>query len=65
MATVDPEADPRIALLVAELDELPFEERETAIAALSPGDRDAVWAAELGHLDKVLPDDDDELGGEA
>jgi hypothetical protein len=58
----DPEAD-RIALLIAELDELPFDEREAAIAALAPEDRDAVWAAELDQFDEVLPEDDEELGG--
>jgi len=58
----DPEAD-RIARLIAELDELPFEERETAIAGLPEEDRNAVRAVELDKLDEVLPDDDDELGG--
>ena len=62
MAGDDPEAD-RIALLMAELDELPFEERETAIAELPDADRAAVRAAELEALDDVLPDDDEELGG--
>jgi hypothetical protein len=64
--TDDPEAD-RIALLIAELDELPLEEREAALAGLSEEDRNAVWAAEAEAveeaLDEVLPDDDGELGG--
>ena len=41
----DPRAE-RIARLVAELEELPFEEREAAIAALPHEDRTAVLEAE-------------------
>ena len=59
----DPEAD-RIARLVDQLDELPFEEREAAIAALPHEDRTAVLEAEAQAEQEVLPDED-ELGGEA
>ena len=59
----DPEAD-RIARLVAELDELSFEEREAAIAALPHVDRTAVLEAQAQADQEVLPEDD-ELGGEA
>jgi len=52
----------RIALLIEELDALPTDEREAAIAALSEEDRQAVWAAELEAAEEV--EDDDELGGE-
>jgi hypothetical protein len=62
----EPPADEeRIARLVAELEELPFEEREAAIASLSDEDRTAVWDAELKASEAVLPEDDEELGGEA
>jgi hypothetical protein len=53
----------RLELLLAELEELPYEEREAAIAALSEEQREAVWAAELEASDEALPDDDEELGG--
>jgi isopropylmalate/homocitrate/citramalate synthase len=59
----DPEVD-RVARLIAELNELPFEEREAAIAKLSETDREAVWATELEQSESVLPEDEDELGGE-
>ena len=62
MASDDPEAD-RIALLIEELDELPPDEREAAIAALPDADREAVWAAELAAAEEV--GDDDDLGGQA
>ena len=58
-----PEAD-RIARLVALLEELPFEEREAAIAALQHEDRTAVLEAEAQADQEVLPEED-ELGGEA
>lgn len=60
--TDDPKAE-RIALLIAELDELPFEEREAAVAALSHEDRTAVLEAEAEADEEVLPEVD-ELGGE-
>ena len=44
--TDDPEAE-RITRLIAELNELPFQEREVAIARLSERDREAVWEVEL------------------
>ena len=61
----DPDAD-RIALLIAELDELPFDEREAAIAALSDEDREAVWAAELAAGDEAMPapDEEEPAGGD-
>jgi hypothetical protein len=55
----------RIARLVAELEDLPLEEREAAIASLSDDDRAGVWDAQLKDSDAALPDDDEELGGEA
>ena len=55
----------RIARLVAELEELPFEEREAVIASLSEGDREAVWDAQLKESEGAVPEDDEELGGEA
>jgi len=61
--TDDPEVD-RVARLIGELDELPFEEREAAIAKLSEEDREAVWAAKLEQSESALPENDDELGGE-
>jgi len=60
----DTDAD-RLARLVAELEELPFDEREAAIAALSEEDREAVWAVELEESETAVPEDDAELGGEA
>jgi hypothetical protein len=60
----DPEAE-RIARLIEELDQLPPEEREAAIEALSIEDRAAVWEAELEESDAALPADAEELGGEA
>ena len=53
----------RIARLLAELEDLPPEEREAAIAALSDDDRAAVGDAELEAAEAA--EDDDELGGEA
>lgn len=53
----------RLEQLLVELEELPYEEREAAIAALSDDEREAVWAAELEASDEALPDDDEELGG--
>jgi len=55
----DPQAD-RIALLIEELDELPADEREAAVAALSPEDREAVWAAELETAEEVGDDEEGE-----
>ena len=52
----------RLEQLLVELEALPYEEREAAIAALSEDEREAVWAAELEASDEVLPDDDEELG---
>jgi hypothetical protein len=61
----DPEAE-RIARLIDELRELPHDDREAAIEALSIEDRAAVWAAELEESDAaVQEEDDEELGGEA
>jgi hypothetical protein len=51
----------RLEQLLVELDELSYEEREAAIAALSENDREAVWAAELEASDAARPDDE-ELG---
>jgi hypothetical protein len=53
----------RIPRLLAELEDLPPEEREAAIAALSDDDRAAVPGAELEATEAA--EDDDELGGEA
>jgi hypothetical protein len=55
----------RIARLIDKTADLPFEEREAAIHALSEEDREAVWAAELEAGEAVAPADDAELGGEA
>jgi hypothetical protein len=55
--------DERIARLIDELEDLPFEEREAAIRTLAEQDREAVWAAELEASAKALPEDNDELGG--
>jgi hypothetical protein len=55
----------RIARLVAEVEDLPFEEREAVIASLSDDDRSAVWDAQLNESEKDVPEDDEELGGEA
>jgi len=56
----------RIARLIDELRDLPHDEREAAIEALSIEDRAAVWAAELEESDAaVQEEDDEELGGEA
>jgi hypothetical protein len=49
--------------LLAELDELPSEEREAVIAALSDKDRAVVLGAELEATEAA--EDDAELGGEA
>lgn len=56
-------SEDRIARLLAELDELPSEERETVIAALSDEDRAAVQDA--GLVASEAAEDDAELGGEA
>jgi Mg/Co/Ni transporter MgtE len=53
----------RIARLAAEIEDLPFEEREAVIASLSDDDRAAVRDAQLEHREAA--EDDDELGGEA
>jgi hypothetical protein len=53
----------RLEQLLVELEELPYEAREAAIAALSDKEREAVWAAELEASVEALPDDDEELGG--
>ena len=58
----DPQ-DERIARLLAELDELPSEEREAVIAALSDEDRAVVLGAALEATEAA--EDDAELGGEA
>ena len=60
--TDDPQ-DERIARLLADFDELPSEEREKAIAALSDGDRAVVLGAQLEATEAA--EDDAELGGEA
>jgi len=53
----------RIARLVAEIEDLPFEEREAVIASLSDDDRTAVWDAQLKDSETAVPDDDEEVGG--
>jgi hypothetical protein len=53
----------RIARLRAELDAMPFVEREAALAGLPREDRDALVDAGLEELEGVRPDDG-ELGGE-
>ena len=55
----------RIARLLAELEDLPFEEREAVIASLPDDDRTAVWDAQLKDSETAVPEDDEELGGEA
>ena len=60
---VDDPHDDRIARLVAELEDLPFEEREAFIAKLAPDAREAVWDAQLEEVERVVPEDDAELGG--
>ena len=62
----EPDAE-RIARLIDGVKDLPFEEREAAISSLSEEDREAVWAAELedGETAAAIPEDDEELGGEA
>ena len=59
--TDDPRHE-RIERLVDELDELPFEERETRIAELPEPDREAVWDAELERSEDAVPDDYEDLG---
>jgi hypothetical protein len=54
----------RIAGFLAELEDLPFEEREAFIASLSDDDRTAVWDAQLKDSEAVVPEDEEELGGE-
>jgi hypothetical protein len=58
----DPEE--RITRLAAEVEALPFEEREAFISALSDDDRAAVWDAQAEEVEEAVPDDDEELGGE-
>jgi hypothetical protein len=60
--TDDPHEE-RIARLVAELEELPFEAREAFLSTLSDEDRASVWEAQLEEVEEVVPDDDEELGG--
>ena len=55
----------RIARLLAGLEDLAFEEREALIASLSEDDRAAVWDAQLEASEAEVPEDDEELGGEA
>jgi hypothetical protein len=62
MASVDPDLE-RVALLIDELRDLPFEEREARIAELPEEDRIAVWEFELEVAEDAEPEDDDELGG--
>lgn len=57
----DPRAE-EIEALVAELEELPFEEREEKIASLPEEDRQAVWAVELERSEEAVPDDYEDLG---
>ncbi len=54
----------RIDRLVAQVDALPFEEREAFISTLSDDDRAAVWDAQAEAIEEALPEDDEELGGE-
>lgn len=60
--TEDPERD-RIAELLDELTELPFEDREAFLAGLSEADREAVWEAELEASEEAISDDYEDLGG--
>lgn len=60
--TNDAQAE-RSRLLLTELEGLPFEEREAAIAALPHDDRAAVLNAEAEADQEVLPEPE-ELGGE-
>ena len=53
----------RSRLLLTELEGLPFEEREAAIAAMPHDDRTTVLEAEAEAEQEVLPEDE-ELGGE-
>lgn len=62
MALGEDPRDGRIAQLIEELAELPFEEREARIAELAEADREAVWAAELEASEAALPDDYEDLG---
>jgi hypothetical protein len=59
--TDDPQRE-RIAHLLEQLGELPFDERETFLAELSEPDREAVWAAELEAGEEAIPDDYEDLG---
>jgi hypothetical protein len=63
MAMSDDHEAERIARLIDELDELPFEERDEAMARLPELDREAVWARQLEEADDALPGDEEELGG--
>ncbi len=60
--TDDPQRD-RIARLLAEIEDMPFEERDAFIAGLPHEDRAAVLNAEAEAEDEVLAEPE-ELGGE-
>jgi hypothetical protein len=57
----DPQHE-RIEQLVDELEELPYEERESAVSALPEADREAVWETELERSEDAVPDDYEDLG---
>jgi hypothetical protein len=59
----DPQGE-RIRVLLAKLEALPFEERESVIASLSEEDRETVWASEPKAADESLPGANEEPGGE-
>lgn len=64
MEMTDGPQDDRVARLVADVEELPFAAREAFLATLSDEDRAAVWATQLEVVEEVVPEDDEELGGE-
>ena len=59
--TDDPQRE-RIARLLDELDELPPDEREAAVAGLPEEDRNAVWEVELERSEEIVPEEYEDLG---